>query len=239
VRVLDPAGEQVHVIGRPGAGSATGVDYDQPITRWAASVRRPAAPFNRPTKVALASNGDLFISDGYGNARMHRFDSTGELLGSWGEPGSGPGQFMLPHSVSLLADGRLVVADRENDRLQFFGPDGDFRAQWTCVQRPTAAVQDRAGRIWVSELGWGPGEISGRRARIALGEPPGLRLLDPAGNVVGRWTRLPGGDSFVAPHGLATDSAGNLYIAEVSFSLTGRPPARALHRCAVPAPGPA
>src|SRR5436309_1949925 len=82
-------------------------------------------------------DGDLSVTAGYGNARDHRFSAEGRLLRSWGEPGAGPGQFNLPHGIAVLADGRVLVADRENDRIQLFDPEGKYLDQWTQVQRPT------------------------------------------------------------------------------------------------------
>src|SRR5438477_273239 len=83
----------------------------------------------------VAPGGDLYVTDGYGNARVHRFSAEGRLLQSWGEPGAGPGQFNLPHGIAVLADGRVLVADRENDRIQLFDPEGKYLDQWTQVQR--------------------------------------------------------------------------------------------------------
>ena len=79
-------------------------------------------PFNRPTNLAVAPSGELYVTDGYGNCKVHRFSETGALLQSWGEPGTAPGHFNLPHGLRVAADGRVLVADRENDRIQIFSP---------------------------------------------------------------------------------------------------------------------
>ena len=73
--------------------------------------------FNHPTNTHIGSDGSIYVSDGYGDARCHRFAPSGALLNSWGEPGTGPGQFDLPHSIWALSDDRILVADRENHRI--------------------------------------------------------------------------------------------------------------------------
>ncbi|HLZ08853.1 MAG TPA: hypothetical protein VKT80_09720, partial [Chloroflexota bacterium] len=93
------AGKLEQTIGTVGVASDTGYDG-----KTLESIRG-GGPFNRPTNVAIAPNGDLYVSDGYGNARVHRFSRAGELIQSWGEPGSGPGQFNLPHGIAVTSDG--------------------------------------------------------------------------------------------------------------------------------------
>jgi DNA-binding beta-propeller fold protein YncE len=94
-------------------------------------------PFNMPTGTAFTANGDVYVSDGYGNRRVHRFSSGGELLQSWGEPGTGQGQFALVHFIGADADDSLYVCDRENDRIQVFAPTGEFLSEWTGFTRPS------------------------------------------------------------------------------------------------------
>lgn len=86
--------------------------------------------FNRPTDVAVAPDGTVYISDGYENSRVLKFAADGRPLLQWGERGTGPGQFDLPHAIDLDAQGRVYVADRENDRVQVFDADGRFLTQW-------------------------------------------------------------------------------------------------------------
>jgi len=100
------------------------------------SIKRGAGPFNRPTRLAVAPDGSFYISDGYGNARIHHFSASRELIRSWGEPGTEPGEFNLPHSVWAHTDGRVFVCDRENDRIQIFSPDGEYLGMWTGLARP-------------------------------------------------------------------------------------------------------
>lgn len=113
------------------------------------SVSWAGAPFHRPTALAVASNGDRYVTDGYGNAAVHRFAADGRLLGSFGSPGSDPGQFRLPHALVVTANDQLVVADRENDRLQLFDATGTVVDIWEDVQRPCALATDLSGNIYV------------------------------------------------------------------------------------------
>ncbi len=99
--------------------------------RGAAAPTLYGKPFNMPTGVAFASSGEIFVSDGYGNRRVHCFSSDGELKHSWGQPGAGPGQFALVHFITADAEDRLYVCDRENHRIQIFATTGEVLAQWT------------------------------------------------------------------------------------------------------------
>jgi sugar lactone lactonase YvrE len=181
-------------------------------------------PFNRPTNLAVAPNGEIYVSDGYGNCKIHRFSAEGKLIQSWGEPGSGPGQFILPHGIRVAADGRVLVADRENDRIQIFSADGAFLEQWTDVQRPTNIAIDGAGTIYVSELWWRVGQLSPIRGQVEEDLPGRLSVFDHAGRLLARWGGpdrcAPG--NFVAPHDVCVDSRGDLYVAEVTETFAGR-----------------
>ncbi len=216
VRKFTPEGEQLMVIGTPGVPSDTGYDKEKGLT----SIARGGPPFNRPTNVALASNGELYVCDGYGNARVHRFTPDGKLIQSWGEPGTGPGQFNLPHGIAIDAEGRVLVADRENDRIQFFSPDGEYLDQWTHVQRPTDICIDGEGLIYVSSLWWRVGQHSFVNGPMRHDLPGHVSVLDPNGNVLLRWISAdrcaPG--NFVAPHTLCVDSHGDLYVGEVTYT---------------------
>ena len=97
----------------------------------------PGAPFNEPTRAIVAPTGDLYVSDGYGQHRAHRFAPDGTLLRSWGEKGTGPGQFGWPvHSVHWHPEGRVMIIDRENHRIQHFTPEGDYLDAWTDFRVP-------------------------------------------------------------------------------------------------------
>ena len=117
-------------------------------TMWKA-----AGPFNRCTDIALAPNGDLFVSDGYANSRVHRFSPDGRLLHSWGRPGKrGPGEFHIPHGIWVHWDGRVLVCDRENNRIQIFTGEGKYLDMWTDLARPCDIYVDPDGIAYVVEL---------------------------------------------------------------------------------------
>ena len=215
VRKFTTDGRQVMMIGTPGKASDTGYDG-----KTIASIQRGGPPFNRPTDVAVAPNGELYVCDGYGNARVHRFTADGTLIQSWGEPGTGPGQFHLPHGIGVSPDGRIFVTDRENDRIQIFAPDGKFLEMWAHVQRPTDVAFDSAGRVYVSELWWRAGQSSFTHGKINYDLPGGVRVLDLQGNLLLHWCsadrEAPG--NFVAPHTICVDSRGDLYVGEVTWT---------------------
>jgi len=226
VRRFTPDGRLLQTIGTSGLASATGYD-GKSVT----SISRGGPPFNRPTNLAVAPNGDLYVSDGYGNARVHHFSSGGELRRSWGEPGTGPGQFMIPHGIAVHEDGRVFVCDRENDRIQIFSPDGEFLAEWTDVQRPTKLVFDHRGIAIVGELTWREGLRSFRNGPIARHLPSRVAMFDASGVVLARlgdqgpldetWGAADPcrAGNFCAPHGLALDPNGDLYVAEVTWTI--------------------
>ncbi len=169
--------------------------------------------FNRPTSVAVhPRTGDLFVADGYGNSRVHRFDRRGEHLMSWGRPGGALGGFSLPHHVRVLDDDLVVVADRENFRLQFFDTDGEPRGQWHC-HRPCAAVPmryDGEDLLLVAELG--PSGV--QRDVRQLGTR--LVAVDAAGRERFVLDRHADDQRLVAPHDVAVDEQGRIYLAEVA-----------------------
>lgn len=218
VHKFTPDGELLLTIGTRGVASDTG--YDGRLD----SIRPGGPPFNRPTDVAVAPSGDLYVSDGYGNARVHRYAADGRHIQSWGEPGTGPGQFNLPHGLWVAPDGRVLVADRENDRIQCFSPTGEFLSQWTHVQRPTAVFIDRQGLVYVAELWWRPGQRSFVHGEITDDKFARVCVLDLDGAVLARWgtdePSAPG--SLCAPHGLCADSRGDVYVAEVTYTFAGR-----------------
>ena len=159
-------------------------------------------PFNKPTGVALSSSGEIFVSDGYGNRRMHKYSPDGKLLMSWGEEGVGIGQFALPHGVFVDKQDRVFVADRENHRLQIFTPQGKFITQWTDFREclPCTLFIDADNIIYVPEL----------KQRISI--------LNMDGEILARWGRNEPTDEpgyFFAAHTACTDSRGDLYIGEV------------------------
>jgi len=113
------------------------------------------SPFNRCTHVAIdPRNGDFYVSDGYGNARVHKYSPEGKLLFSWGESGTDPGQFNIVHNIATDKDGWVYVADRENHRIQVFDPSGKYETQWVNMARPCGLYIDQAGDqlVYVGEL---------------------------------------------------------------------------------------
>lgn len=213
VRKFSSDGRLLMTLGVAGQASDSGYDG-----KTVASVKRGAPPFNRPTNVALAPNGEIYVSDGYGNARVHRFSADGKLIQSWGEPGLGPGQFHLPHGIRVAADGRVLVADRENDRIQFFSPSGEYLNEWTQVQRPTDIFIDKAGLIYVSELAWRVGQTSFRLGEARELKPGRVSVFDAEGNLVTRWggPDVTAAGNFIAPHCICVDSRGDVYVGEVT-----------------------
>ena len=111
-------GELLMTLGNRNQPSDTGYDENERV------VKQEAGPFNLPTKVALGLGGEIYVADGYGNCRVHKFSPDGELLMSWGTPGDGTGEFHLPHSLWVDSSGRVLVCDRENHRIQIFTDAG-------------------------------------------------------------------------------------------------------------------
>ena len=205
-------GSHLRDIGPSGVASETGANgFDhRPITQ-------AAGPYNLPTNTVTAADGSLFVTDGYGNAAVHKFDSDGNLLKTWGAPGSGPGEFIVPHGLGIDRDQRLYVADRENSRVQIFDTDGAFITEWTDVIRPCEVFVGADDLVYIAELGTWAGLFPWmeRTAHSGVGR---LSIFDREGNLQARWG---GGqdplapDGFYTPHDVWLDSAGNIYLGEV------------------------
>jgi DNA-binding beta-propeller fold protein YncE len=217
VRILTPDGTLLQTLGEKDEPSDTG------FKAWSVPVQRAAGPFNMVTNVALSAQGDLYVADGYGNARVHKFSAAGELLFSWGEPGSGPGQFKLPHAIAVDRGNRVYVADRENSRIQIFTGEGEYITEWTQVHRPDDLYIDANENLFVAELGFRAGNMPG--AAVPPHAPHAqVSILTLDGEVQ---TRFGGEEScapgnFFAPHGIWADSRGDLYVSEVNYSAGGR-----------------
>ena len=151
-----------------------------------------AAPFNHPTAAAEAADGEIYVADGYGNSHVHRFAADGTLRASWGGPGSGPGQFTTPHAIVIDSRGRVLVGDRENNRIQIFDRTGAFLTAWADFYHPM--------QIW----------IDGRDLVFVTDQVPRISLLTLDGELVGRCRGAING-----AHGLCGDSDGNRYLAEL------------------------
>jgi DNA-binding beta-propeller fold protein YncE len=203
VTKVDADGHVLMTIGTRNHPSDTGYRNVPDLFEKISTITRGAPPFNRPTGVALSASGEIYVTDGYGNARVHKFSPEGKLLLSWGEPGAGPGQFRLPHSVFVDKQNRVWVTDRENSRIQIFDSEGHFLTQWIDLIRPQGLVIDDDDTVFIAEL----------CKRISLFTIDG-KLLARWGNE-GHDVRNP---LFIAPHAIARDSRGDLYIGEVSMT---------------------
>ena len=139
-------GELLLELGDRGHPSDTGCTEPEGV------VLRAGGPFNMPTRISPSPSGDLYVSDGYKNCRVHRFSSDGKLISSWGNPGeTAPGDIRSPHSLWVMPDGRIFVCDRLNNRIQIFSPEGDFVDQWTDITWPTDLFVDSNGDFFVAE----------------------------------------------------------------------------------------
>jgi DNA-binding beta-propeller fold protein YncE len=216
VRKFTPDGTLLMTLGTSGVPSDTGATSMDFRT-----IRYAGPPFNFPTALALADDGSMFIADGYGNARIHKYSAESKHLFSWGGPGSGPGEFLVPHGIAVAPDGSVVVADRENHRLQFFSPDGDFLKEWTDIARPCQVLIDKDGLVYVAELGFRAGMWPGTTAPSPDSTGGRVSIFDADGRLLDRWggglnPTAPG--DFFAPHDLCLDSQGSLYVGEVTWS---------------------
>jgi DNA-binding beta-propeller fold protein YncE len=181
-------------------------------------------PFHRCTHTALAPNGDIYVSDGYGNARVHRYDANGKLIASWGEPGTRRGQFNIVHNICCDADGYVYVADRENHRIQVFDGNGKYETEWHDLSRPCGlclCCANAQKRFYVAELA--PGQEFSNRNWPNLG--PRISILGESGQLRARLGDYGGPERpspFIAPHGIAVDSSGAIYVAELSYTVSGK-----------------
>ena len=185
-------------------------ERNHPAPKWSGQA------FNRPTSAAIMpSSGDIYISDGYGNSRIHVFSGSGEYKFSWGSPGIDPGQFIRPHNIAIDSNDRVYVADRECHRIQIFDAKGKFITMWNNIHRPDAMVlwQDY---IFIGELNG----IGGLEDAPGIGHR--ISIYDLNGELACRFGSPEEGDGpgqFIAPHGIAVDSRGDLYVAEVTWTI--------------------
>ena len=223
IRTYSPEGELLETLGEPGQSSDTGFLAEvSPVTK-------PGAPFNRVTNVAVLPDGGKYVADGYGNARVHKFAADGTLEFSWGEPGSAPGQFNLPHGIAVDRTGTVYVADRENSRIQLFTAKGEYLRSWDFVNRPDDIFIDDQDNVYIAELGFRVSNRSPVHFRFMETPPPGhdplarVTICDPDGKVQsrigGEEEVLPG--NFIAPHGIWLDSRGDMYVGEVVVASGG------------------
>ena len=165
-------------------------------------------PFNMPTGIALNPAGEMFVSDGYGNHSIHKYDTKGEHVLTWGEYGTGPGQFFLVHNVGVDSRSRVYVCDREANRVQIFDGAGKFITQWTDVNMPGDLFIRKEGRseiVYLTEMG-------GKKGPCRVG------VWNTSGECLSRWDGASGEgkDSIKSPHGIWVDSHGAIYVAELN-----------------------
>lgn len=194
--------------------------------------------FNRPTDACVdPATGDIFITDGYGNARVHHFAADGTHIKSWGAPGTDPGEFNLPHNVAVHPDGdKVIIADRENNRAQVFNiADGKCVQVIPSHRCVAVCVDPLSGNIFLAEQGshstvqqggylgnpdLGRKDLSGWTPNIGCR----VTVHDAAGERVALMGGVAGEepDQFTFLHSVTTDSKGNMFAAEVSFVEIGR-----------------
>jgi sugar lactone lactonase YvrE len=178
-------GRPLMVLGRRGVHSDTG-DVKSP---WLAE--RAGGPFNHPTEMMPHPNGDIYVTDGYRNSRIHRFSGDGQLKQSWGVPGKGPGQLHLPHSIAMTADGNMYLCDRGNRRIKVLSPDFDILDIWTGMGGPNDISLGNDGNFYIAEQEYDD-------------KPAYLCVRDKAGKVLVRLeTRH--------VHGVGVDTRGDIY----------------------------
>ncbi len=188
---FSPTGELLMTLGKPGI-AGDGPDE-----------------FNQPSAVLVAPNGDIFVGDGHGgqsNARIVKFDASGRFLKAWGERGSGPGQFAVPHALAMDEAGRLFVGDRGNNRVQIFDQEGQFLAEWPQFGRPSGMFIDANGMLYVTDSSSTP------RSNPGYGE--GIRIGSVSDGRISVFIDDPHEDG--TQEGVVADSEGNIY-----GSLTG------------------
>ena len=189
---------------------------DQIGVRGEGAPKGSGKPFNRPTKVALdPKSGELYISDGYGNARVHKYTADGRHLFSWGDYGTGPGQFNLPHSVCTDSVGKVYVADRENHRVQIFDDQGNYLEQWNNMHRPCGLhIEDDI--VYIGQL---PTHLHVNADYPNIGAC--VTVHDLSGRQLARVGDAHSGvgpGQYTAPHSIAVDSRGDIYVGEVSYT---------------------
>lgn len=206
VRKCTYDGEIMMTLGAKNKPSDTGYDGENLY-----SIKQSAGPFNRPTSLAIGLHGELYVSDGYGNARVHKFAPDGKLIKSWGAPGTGPGEFSLPHTICVAKNGTVYVADRQNYRIQLFTPDGEFIEEWTDFHRPTGMYIGQDDLLYITEL-------KCDNPRVPHPLPPRFNILTLEGELLARWGTddLEKTGNFYAPHGLWGDQKGNIYVGELT-----------------------
>ncbi len=172
--------------------------------------------FNRPSDVAIAKNGDIFVADGHGdasNARIVKFNKDGKFIKAWGTKGSAPGQFDLPHALAIDSKGRLFVADRNNNRIEIFTPDGKYITEWKQFGRPSGIFIDKRDNLYVSDSESNNPRNPGFKRGIYVGSAKDGKV---AAFIPNNEPDDPDHTNSSSAEGIAADAAGNIYGAEVA-----------------------
>ena len=200
IRKFTPEGELLMTLGTPGE---SGDDANH---------------FYRPTDMVITPAGDVFVTDGYGNRRVVHFDAEGKFVKAWGEFGSGPGQFVLPHMIVMDSRGTLFVADRNSGRIQLFDQAGKFLEEWSNIMMPWGLWMSAKDELWVCGTSPQPWQKDGKYP------PPKDQVFmrfSTNGRVRQVWTVPMGKDGEEQPgdcnwlHCVALDSKGNIYAGDI------------------------
>ncbi len=201
--VMDPHDAERHVwLIDDGAHMIYKFTNDGELLMSIGEFRVPASDenhFGRPTDIAFLPNGDFFISDGYTNTRVVKFNKEGEYLLEWGKPGTGPSQFDTVHGIAVDNQNRVYVADRANSRIQIFDENGEYLDEWNDITYPYSLYMSGDQHLWVAD---------GRTNKILK-----YNLAGQLQNSWGTFGTMPGG--MWGPHQFSVDNENNFYVADV------------------------
>ncbi len=193
---FNPEGRVIMVLGR----KPEAVEAPAPLAPGQIPPARPNT-FNRPTDVAWDNEGDIYVSDGYNNSRVAKFDKDGNWVKSWGTRGTEPGQFHTPHTLVIDPSNKIYVGDRENNRIQIFNTDGEFLKAWTNLGAP-----------WAICITNGPKPVIYSSDSI----PGRIYKLDLDGNILGTFGKAgkaPGQFGWV--HEMACPTENTVWVGEI------------------------
>jgi hypothetical protein len=174
------------------------------------TIGKPGMPGNGPgwlssaSSVVVAPNGDIYVGDGHGigtNDRVVKFAKDGTMIATWGKHGTAPGQFDILHGLALDAAGQLYVADRNNNRIQIFSPDGKFVAEWKQFGRPSDVAIDNNDMIYVTDNESTDATNPGFKQGIRVGSVKDGKVI----------AFIPADPTIGSPEGITADDQGNIY----------------------------